>query len=172
MVLKIDLDEGRGWRRGKAYGKLMWAGAREEDVFMTPEEGAELGCLVGLKTVEEQRKTVEESREMIRLEAELQQVGSCFSNSEKSCLQAQNPLSGLVSLFEPVVLLLERPTKGKLIWNSKQVRERIKIVDGDVQQMREDKEDEEGKIQEKTQEQEENVQKDGTVKEQPAMGSK
>lgn len=81
MVLNLELDEGWGMRRGKAYGKLMRNGIRDEDVVMTSEEGADLGCLVGLKTVEEQTAMVERAREMMRLEGALRQVGPLPSPS-------------------------------------------------------------------------------------------
>ena len=80
MVLNIAIDEGYGIRRGKAYGKFMGSEVEsEEDVVMTTEEGSELGCLVGLKTVDEQRAMVERAREMKRLEAALRQVRALFA---------------------------------------------------------------------------------------------
>lgn len=83
MVMNIDLDEGRGLRRGKAYGKLMRGGVREEDVVMTAEEGAKLGCFVERRTIEEQREAVERAKQMIRLEGALLQVSICFYSSLK-----------------------------------------------------------------------------------------
>ena len=78
MVVGITVGEGSGARSGKAYGKLMGLGVREEAVVMTVEEGLELGCRMEVETVEEERVRMIEGMEMSRLEGELARVSAMF----------------------------------------------------------------------------------------------